>query len=230
MSALDSVAQFRRIGVVAITSKALTRCWSNRTAIVVARSTEHNRLATAQIPLAFEIAPSEQLDDTELRLDRLRGADLLYVNGLLHLYRQSPGDLIAARTPDGKLVAVGLMSYSDRFTLLERAAPALHHSIAPDECWTEAHFVLPEFRKQNILGAMLAAEREHLAKRGVRRALATIDMQNGPSLRAFGREGYKPTGTVRRDTRRLNRFSASFGQMDESIAAKWREMTGSTVT
>lgn len=202
----------------------MSRCWSNRSAIVVARGTADATPVSARIPLQFQIQPSETLERAELPIDRLRGPDFLYVVGLLALYQQRPGDFIAARTETGELVAIGLMSYADRFTLLDRAAPSLYHPIAADECWTEAHYVLPEFRNQHILGAVLAAERAHLAQHGYARALAMIDTDNIPSLRAFGREGYEPTGALRRDIRRWNRLSTRFERVDATTDSKWRSI------
>lgn len=215
----------RRVGIRLLAGKFRIRIWSNRVAIIVARSTEASVTASTSLPLSFSIVASGDVDPNEILTETLRGADLLYVDSMLRLFKQEPGDAIVVRTSDDRLVAVGLMSYADRHEALERAAPSLYHRLAPDECWTEAHYVVPQYRKMKILGATLAAERTYLYEQGYRRVLAVIDVANTPSLRAFSREGYQPTGVIRRDTYRLNRLTTRFSPSDDETDNRWRGAT-----
>lgn len=215
----------RQIGFRTLAEKARVRCWSTRVAIIVSRDTEPTASRPSKLPLTFSVIPSTELDEREFPPSTRSGADLLYIDGLLRVYGHAPGDAIVGRTSDGKLVVVGLMSDAARYGALEEAAPGLYLKPQADECWTEAHYVMPEYRNQGVMAATLAAERAHLRERGILKVKAVIDSENAPSLRAFARERYDPTGTVRRDQYRLNRFTAEFTDMDDQTRERWRAAT-----
>jgi RimJ/RimL family protein N-acetyltransferase len=216
----------RRIGILVIAEKVRFRAWSTRVAVVVSSSTEPRPSTPARLPLTFAVVPSETIDAREFDLPVRRSADVLYIEGMLRMYRLAPGDAMVARTTDGKLAGVGLMSYADRHDRLEVAAAGLYYRLPPHECWTEAHYVLPEFRNQGVIAAVLAAERDHLRARGVRTAMAVIHSGNARSLHAFARAGYTPTGVVRLDRYRFGRFATRFTRMDERTREQWRQAAG----
>ena len=75
---------------------------------------------------------------------------------------------------------------------------------------------------------LLAEEREYLRRHGVRKAYAVIDTANVPSLRAFARAGYAPTGVIRVDRYRLNHVTSRFTDLDDSTRDRWQRATGDT--
>lgn len=221
-AALSRWRRMRRIGMLVIAQKLSIRLWSTRVALMVSSETDPRPSKPPRIPLSFSVMPSEQVDGSELGTAARQGADVLYIEGLIRMYRDGPGDAIVARASDGVLVAVGLMSYADRHETLDAAAPGLHHRLSPDECWTEAHYVPPAYRNKGVIAAVLAEERDYLRRHGVRKVYAVIDSTNLPSLRAFAREGYEPTGVIRLDRYRLNRYTSRFTVLDDRTRAVWQ--------
>jgi RimJ/RimL family protein N-acetyltransferase len=215
----------RRVGFRVLTDKLRIRCWSTRASIIVSSDTKPREMVTSKLPLSFSVAACPDLDVQEFALSSLRGADLLFAEGLLRFYRQCPGDIIVARTSTGALAAVGLLSYSDRHQMLDAAAPGLYPRLPSNECWTEAFYVMPEYRNRGVMAATLAAVRALLNKKGIHRMHAIIGSTNARSLRAFARAGYEPAGTMRLDRFRLNRFSTRFIILDDKIRERWRQAT-----
>jgi hypothetical protein len=221
-AALSRWRRMRRIGIRVIAQKLSVRLWSTRVAVLVSRDTSTPARALARIPLSFSVVPSEQVDPSEFKTGARQGTDMLYIEGLVRMYRRGPGDAMVARASDGALVGVGLMSYADRHEVLDAAAPGLYHRLSSDECWTEAHYVLPEYRSLRALAGILAAERAYLQRRGVRKVFAVIDTTNVPSLRAFARSGHEPTGVIRLDRYRLNRYTSRFVVIDDRTLTRWQ--------
>jgi RimJ/RimL family protein N-acetyltransferase len=224
-AALRWARRFRRIGVRVAISKLTTRLWSTHFAVIVAAETSMQTSDAAEIPLSYSFVPSEQLDASELDRASVRGSDALYVEGLARLYGQAAGDAIVARTPEGALVAVGLVSYPDRHARLDAMAPGLHQQLAPDACWTEAHYVLPEYRRKRVMAGVLEAERSFLNGRGIRTVYALIESRNEASLRVFARAGYRPTGIVSSYRYRLNRLATRSVAIDAPTSARWQRAT-----
>jgi RimJ/RimL family protein N-acetyltransferase len=214
--------RFRRIGLRVVVSKLTTRVWSDHVAVIVAAETEMRTSEAAAIPLAYSFVPSEQLDARELDRKSVRGGDTLYVEGLARLYGQAPGDAIIARTPEGALVGVGLISYPDRHERLDAGAPGLHQQLPPHACWTEAHYVLPEYRGKRVMTGILEAERVYLHDQGIRTVYALIESRNEASLRVFARAGYRPTGVISCYRYRLNRLATRTVAIDERTQARWQ--------
>jgi GNAT superfamily N-acetyltransferase len=221
----SQLERIRRIGVRVLMAKIRIRCWSTRMAIAIACDTEPREGVSAGLPLTFSVIPCTDIDERELSASACRGADLLFVEGLIRMYRKGPGEAIVARTASGTLAAVGLMSCADRCKELNAAAAGLYVPLAPDECWTEATYVLPAYRNQQVMTAILAAERDYLRERGIRSVYAIVDCSNAASLRAFARAGYAPTGMVRRMTCRFNRWAIRFGAIDEASLQRWLRAT-----
>ena len=233
-SIVAGLRRLRHVGVGLVVRKIAIRLWSTRVAVMVAAEIAPTDDPTDRlppnIPLDFEIVPSAAVDGRELGVETARGAELLYLEGLLRMYGFSPGDAMVARTQGGDLVAVALLSPSDRSAALELAAPGYYPPITADECWTEAHYVIPAYRNRRVMTTVLAEERNYLRGCGIRRAIAVIESTNQASLRAFARAGYEPTGLVRLDRYRLNRYSGRFTALDDETRDRLQRLINSVPT
>lgn len=222
---LAAVRRTRQIGPRVVARKIGIRCWSTRVSIFLSRPIEPPLEESADLAIHYSIIAPDALDVRDLSLESLHGADLLYVEGILKVHRRCPGDLIIGRDANYALVVVGLLSYPDRRHALELAAPGLYPELQPDECWTEAFFVMPKFRSKRVMASTLSATRNYLASLGFQRLHAVISIDNISSLRAFARAGYRPTGTIRYERFRLNHFSSWFASIDEETRLRWERAT-----
>lgn len=211
----------RRVGIRVIVDKLRVRAWSTRIAIIVASGTEPRPPLRDDPPLDFSVLASGAVDEREVASEALRGADLLYAEALIRMYRHRPGVAMQARDVGGGLVGMGLMLTADPHERPDAVPPGSYPGSSPDECWTEAHFVVPTRRGLRVLGRLLDAERDYLRERGFRSAFASIDSANVASLRAFARAGYEPTGVVRVDRYRLNRYTGRLAALDGRTQGRW---------
>ena len=79
----------------------------------------------------------------------------------------------------------------------------MYEPLQDGDVLTEGMFVFPAFRRRGVAASMLRASAAELARRGHRRCLAVIDVQNRASLRAFHAAGFTARSVMRVDVYRL---------------------------
>ena len=135
---------------------------------------------------------------------------------------EEAGELVVARS-DGELVGFHFIHTAAHQERLERIAPRLYEPLEPGEALTEGVFVFPDFRGAGIARSMLRASAVELARRGYRRGIAVIDVENHASLRAFRAAGFKGRPVMRVDAYRFGRRTSRFAAVDHETWRRYRE-------
>jgi L-amino acid N-acyltransferase YncA len=223
---VNALALAWRLGPSGVVTKLRKRAWSEQVSIGVACDPERRRsLAPRGLSLRTEVIDPSELGELGALLARTSGPEYAFLRAIERTRRARAGDLVVARTSGGRLAAVHFVHDERRRAALERVAPGMYPPMAADEVLTEGVWCRPELRGQGVVPAMLDASLGRLAERGVRRALAIIDLANTRSLRAFRRVGFEPSGVVRLDRRRLGQWRIDFEALDEKTRARWRAAT-----
>jgi L-amino acid N-acyltransferase YncA len=216
----------RRIGREPFAAKARQRLWSTRYALgIVCDLGEERPRAGSDVELEVTVEPAHAFTEAAVLLEQSSGFEYLFLRGLERTRLAEAGELVVARTPDGRPAAFHFVHHERHRARLERVARGLYPQLGPDEALTEAVYCIPELRGRHVASAMLTATLDRLAQDGIARAYAYIDVENRASLRAFHRAGFRPTDAMRIDRYRLGRLSSTFAPAHPDVVATWTRAT-----
>jgi peptidoglycan/xylan/chitin deacetylase (PgdA/CDA1 family) len=215
----------RRVGAAALVAKARQRLWSTHysLAVVCEPAAERRTPAGLHVDVGFE-APT-RFTELPALLQQSRGFEYLFLRGTERTRRAEAGELVVARASGGELAAFHFVHLERHRPALEQVARGLYPPLQPDEALTEAVYCLPHHRGHRVVPAMLAATLDKLARRGIARAYAYIDVENRASLRAFSLVGYRPLDTMRVDRYRLGSLRSTFVRASAQVLERWSRAT-----
>jgi len=192
-----------------IVRKLRLRLWSTRRSITLVRDLSPD--ATEPAPPELDVSFADPADVPELTrlLPETTGPDLLTLTAIERTRAAAAGEVVLACLGDA-LVGIHLIHTAGHQERLEQVAPGLYRPLGLDEVLTEAVFVAPPYRGRGVAPAMLRATARELSRRGWRRALAVVDVENAASLRAFSGAGFRAGSTMRIDRLRLGRRTSRF--------------------
>ena len=203
--------------------KVCGRLWSTRRSVVVVgdfADRGDGRPPPARLDVSF-VDPAS-FPDLSSTLQDASGADRLSLAAMERTRSEEAGELVVARS-DGELVGFHFIHTAAHQERLERIAPRLYEPLEPGEALTEGLFVFPDFRGAGIARTMLRASAVELARRGYRRGIAVIDVENHASLRAFRAAGFNGQPVMRVDAYRFGRRTSRFAAVDRETWRRYRD-------
>jgi GNAT superfamily N-acetyltransferase len=217
---------FRALSPNTLAAKVRARLWSTRRSMLVVRELAQHpsagRAPTPGIDVSF-VHPSTFPDLSSL-LDDPRDEDLLSLAALERTRAEAAGELVVARAGN-EVAAIHFIHTAADQERLDRIAPGLYAPLAAGDALTEGVFVFPPFRGRGVAASMLRASASELQRRGYRRGLAVIDVENRASLRAFRAAGFTARPVMRVDAYRLGRRTSRFVEVDPET---WRRYEAAT--
>jgi GNAT superfamily N-acetyltransferase len=207
VGAFDAVplATLRAVAPRTILDRVAKRAWSSRMSILVRCDLPTRDETPSGNPgLAISFVDPRECSPLPSMLPNARDGDALFLAALERTRSEAAGELVLAYEA-GQLAAVHFIHTAQHQDRLARVAPNLYPVLMGGEALTESLFVFPAFRSRGIAGTILRASTRELSRRGYRRALAMIDVENHRSLGAFRAAGFTAQPAYRIDSYRLGR-------------------------
>ena len=209
-----------------LAAKVRARLWSTRRLVLVVADLAHSSIGPADAPrLDVSFVHPSTFPDLSSTLDDARDEDRLSLAALERTRAAGAGELVVARVGD-ELAGIHFIHTAVHQERLERIAPRLYAPLEVGDVLTEGVFVFPAFRRRGVAASMLRASASELARRGYRRALAVIDVENRASLRAFRAAGFTAGSVMRVDAYRLGRRTSRFVEVDRETWRRYLAATG----
>jgi GNAT superfamily N-acetyltransferase len=218
---LPPLGVLREVSPRTALGKAWGRVWSRRLAIELACDLSADPGPLLDLP-ALDVSFHDPASVPPLRelAGDVRDEDAFTLNALDRTRAARAGELVIARLGT-RVAGLHFIHTSAHAAALERVSPQLYGPLDRDEALTEGVFVVPELRGGGIGPAMLRASTAELTRRGFRRALAVIDIENRRSLRAFHAAGFRPLRSARVDAYAFGMRRSRFVTCDEEALRRY---------
>jgi GNAT superfamily N-acetyltransferase len=168
------------------------------------RAISLRRLEPEDVP-AFTDVSAAGISDEE-RVPRIRAARLIG-SGIETCYVATIG---------GEVAYMQYLIDASQNDKLAAAYGDAYPRLAPDEALLESAFSLERFRGRGLMLAVMPALVEEARRRGIRRLLTFVTLDNKPMLRVCEACGFVPF-TLRRETYRLFRLRVVFEELPAAL-------------
>jgi GNAT superfamily N-acetyltransferase len=223
--AVPAISTFLSLSPRTLIRKLRTRGWSTRRSLLVVCDLTQPPAGPALAPgLDVSFVEPAAFRDLPSTLRDAHNQDALTLCAMERTRALAAGELVVARSGD-ELAGIHFIHTRAHQQRLDRISPSLYSPLREDEVLSEAVFVYPKFRGRGVGSSMLRASASELARRGYRRSLAVIDVENRASLRAFRTAGFTAGQLMRVDSYRLGRRTSRFRDVDDETRQRYLEAT-----